>query len=119
MAQANEKKIIEQLDADQALRQNMETQKLSEESLDNIAGGTWKESSELVKEYNKKVSFLRETNIDGLAERLREMGIDAKISFGFYGIGSDTNTYRCMKTGKMLLHSEVVEFLRTDRKSWM
>ena len=48
MAQANEKKIIEQLDADQALRQNMETQKLSEESLDNIAGGTQKECQQLM-----------------------------------------------------------------------
>ena len=102
-----------------------ELQKLSLDEMDSVAGGTWKEVAELVDAFNsdpKRVpdpnhGYNRATPLT-MEDDLRTVGIEAKTSSGFFGAGSDNNRYKDAKTGKMLLHAEVVEFLRTDRKTW-
>ena len=91
--------------------------KLSFDELDNVAGGTWRETGELVHAYNKNRKKDRAISYT-IEWHLRKIGIEAKTSWGFYGAGSVNNVYREKNTGKMLLHEEVIEFLRTGRKSW-
>ena len=96
------------------------TQKLSLDELDNVAGGTRREMKELGAAYNSRVPWYKELTPDGVVKKLREMGIETNSSWGIMGTGinSVNNTYKEIKTGKMLLHEEVVEFLRTGRKVW-
>ena len=105
-----------------------ECQKLPEGDLDNVAGGTRAEVQEIADLANKLTERQKEAgvgwagrNFSSYTGSLKDCGIEADLSWGFMatGAGSKNNTYRCMKTGKMLLHSEVIEFIKTGKKSWL
>lgn len=61
---------------------------------------------------------IRSMNSSELKTVLDGMGIEADLSTGLFGIGSKNNTYRDKETGAMLLHSEVIEYIKTGRKTW-
>lgn len=105
-----------------------ECQKLPEGDLDNVAGGTRAEVKEIADLVDKLMERQKEVgvgwaarNFSSFSGRLKDCGIDADLSWGILTTGarSVNNTYRCMKTGKMLLHSEVIEFIKTGKKSWL
>ena len=107
-----------------------ECQKIPEEDLDNVAGGTSAEVIDLrhqgtLGNVDKRLkeagegwwSINRPQTLDTV---LGKLGIDADTSGGFLnlGPGSVNNTYRDKQTGQMILHSEVMEFLKTGKKPW-
>lgn len=112
--------------------------KLNLEEMDKISGGTYKECGELFDAFmssshtGSKVGAIIQRICDdihtlGLAEAfssgnmeglLNEIGIEADCSKGFLGIGSKNNTYRDKATGTMLLHGEVLEYIKTGKKTW-
>lgn len=104
------------------------SEKLSEEDMDNVAGGTYKETEEL--QYALKIAsdawlkiglwgrLKAGFGVDGPVDILSDLGIEADTSVGFFGAGSVNNTYRDKETGQFLLHKEVIEFLKTGKKSW-
>lgn len=103
------------------------SQKLPEADLDNVAGGTFKEINELLDVQKYMGTRLKEAG-EGWWSRNRpqvmetqyeKLGIDVYLYGRFFGAASKNNTYRCLKTGKMLLHSEVIEFMKTGKKSWL
>lgn len=105
-----------------------ECQKLPEGDLDNVAGGTATEVKEIGDLVDQLMERQKEAgvgwagrNFSSFSGRLKDCGIDADLSWGFIGTGAGSvnNTYRCMQTGKMLLHSEVIEFIKTGKKSWL
>lgn len=127
MSKENVKKFIEKVENDQALRQQIASQKLTEDDLGNVAGGTFKEINELLDVQKYMGDRLKEAG-EGWWGRNRPMlmetyykklGIDVNLYGRFFGAASKNNTYRCMKTGKMLLHSEVIDFIKTGKKSWL
>ena len=100
-----------------------ELQKLSLDEMDSVAGGTWKEVAELIQAFNSNPKMVKANGYNRVCDltmedALRKVGIEAKTSAGFFGAGSVNNVYRDKNTGKMLLHEEVIEFLRTGRKTW-
>ena len=126
MSQENAKKFIGEADEEKVLGQKLENQKLPEEALDAVAGGTKKETGELADSI-----YLIQKRMDEAGEgmwsinrpqtigtMLKKLGIEADLSEGFMGLGSKNNTYRDIQTGQMILHSEVMEFIKTGKKSW-
>ncbi len=109
-------------------------EKLSEEELDEVAGGTHKETVALANVFRDRevcdtVQKMIAANPpergywDGLgtmtAKILNSCGIEADISTGGgVGIGSINNTYRDKQTGQFILHSEVIHFLKTGERPW-
>ena len=108
-----------------------EVEKLSDEELENVAGGTDIEAVELwgaVGENINNGGFLKKDGWNNfnvgfytLAGILDDYGIEANVSRGTFNLGLDSvnNTYRDMKTGQFLLHKEVVDFVKTGKKSWI
>lgn len=106
-----------------------ECQKLPEGVLDNVAGGTATEFAEITglqRELEQRMKEAGEgwwsvNRFQTWTTRLKKVGIEADLSAGFAytGAGSRNNTYRCMKTGKMILHEEVINFIKTGKKSWL
>lgn len=112
-----------------------EQSRIPDEQMDNVAGGTDTECCELRDAFAKS-SYWTEFCIrngarnvatlgmsDGLfmgalEETLDSAGIEANCSQGLLGLFSKNNTYKDKATGAMLLHSEVIEFLKTGRKTW-
>jgi hypothetical protein len=97
--------------------------KLSFDELDNVAGGTLREVNQLAAAFREsKVSGHRRLFWAGesLEATLDKIGIVTRTSEGFCGIGAGSvnNTYKEKSTGKMILHEEVIEYIRTGRKSW-
>lgn len=112
-----------------------EMKKLDMEAMNEVSGGTFKESEEieeaLMKYGHNWELGLRDSWRNGLSggtskafstgaieEVLDGMGIKADCSKGLLGIGSKNNVYKDKKTGMNLLHSEVLEYIKTGRKSW-
>ena len=106
-----------------------ECQKIPEEALDNVAGGTATEDEDiLMKEKQNVLKRLDEAGLGwwdrnrpkGIDSALGLLGIETNSSSGLLGtgIGSRNNTYRDKQTGQMILHSEVIEFIRTGKKPW-
>ena len=98
-----------------------ENGKMNDMELENVAGGTHREMVELHSAMAKNPSKLG-THIPGISEitkshiidRLKdEYGIEAHIDIGWLGLGiaSENNTYKDIKTGKSLTHSEVMKRL--------
>jgi hypothetical protein len=97
--------------------------KLSFDELNNVAGGTLREVNQLSAAFRQSKVFghLYSYLLANLHEAtLDKIGIVAKTSEGFCGIGAGSvnNTYKEKSTGKMILHEEVIEYIRTGRKSW-
>lgn len=110
--------------------------KLSVNQLDDVAGGTTSEVADLGKLRN----YIEQRAIERLGQEgwnkwnlekmggnflsadavdfFAPLGIEANISRGFLGIGSVNNTYRDKETGQMILHSEVVEYIKTGVRTW-
>ena len=103
---------------------------MSDEELDNVAGGTIGELEDLAVALMKKLptSSLRGLKIDGSASAHipgmnvvlgdavllileKSMGIHARLSLGVAGTGfnSEKNTYTEISTGKTLTHKEVID----------
>lgn len=121
MAQENVKKLQDKVIADNKLQ--VQDQKLPLDELDNVAGGTLREVNELSAAFRQsKVSDYRKLFWAGesLEAILDKIGIVARTSEGFCGIGAGSvnNTYKEKSTGKMILHEEVIEYIRTGRKTW-
>lgn len=112
-----------------------ETKKLKLEEMDTVSGGTRTESEEIWKALNdssKRWELMGrgvwrsaltgglsgEFSTGAIEEVLNGMGIEANCSRGFFGIGSKNNTYRDKETGAMLLHSEVLDYIKTGKKTW-
>ncbi len=96
---------------------------MNEAELNAVAGGTVKEFSEILSAISKKPGLKKALNISGhlpggnligravIEKAFKDnLGIEADISLGFLGTGagSDPNTYKEIKTGKMLTHQEVL-----------
>ena len=107
----------------------VDSEKLSEEDMDNVAGGTWTESRDLWEAMRKNCGSSTVLGQKGwnsfnqdwytFARILGDVGIDANTSTGGgVGIGSVNNTYRDKETGQFLLQKEVIEYLETGKKSW-
>ena len=100
-----------------------EVEKLSETDLDEVAGGTFNENTELnMSLYQSpilKEHGWNEYNIPfySFARILSDVGIEARTSEGFLGGGSVNNVYRDMKTRQFLLQKEVIDYLKPARKS--
>ena len=95
--------------------------KLSFDELNNVAGGTLREKNQLQAAFRQSKVFghLYSYLLANLHEAtLDKIGIVAKTSEGFIGAGSVNNTYKEKSTGKMILHEEVIEYIRTGRKTW-
>jgi len=105
-----------------------ECQKIPEEELDNVAGGTATEDLEIKQHADQIKALMKKAGEgwwslnrpQGIDSALGKLGIDADSSAGFLtlGPGSKNNTYRDKETGQMILHSEVMEFLKTGKKPW-
>ena len=111
-----------------------DAEKLSEEELDAVAGGTNKEFMALIDVLRNgpicdKVQKMMAANPpdigfwDGSETRtkkfLNSCGIEADISTGGgFGIGSINNVYRDKETGQFIRHSEVLRFLKTGDREW-
>ena len=95
--------------------------KLSFDELNNVAGGTLREKNQLQAAFRQSKVF-GHLNLylvaNGHEAALDKIGIVAKTSEGFIGAGSVNNTYKEKSTGKMILHEEVIEYIRTGRKTW-
>ena len=105
----------------------IESKKVSADQLDDVAGGTEREMTDLeflMKKgfYNKRLEEVNKGSIFkfGHTDILGKLGIEADLSGGFLGtgLGSKNNTYRDKETGQMILHSEVVEYIKTGEKTW-
>ena len=107
----------------------VDSEKLSEEDMDNVAGGTWTESRDLWEAMRKNCGSSTVLGQKGwnlwnmgwytFKRILSDVGIDANTSTGGgVGIGSVNNTYRDKETGQFLLQKEVIEYLETGKKSW-
>jgi len=111
---------------------------MSDEELDNVAGGTLSQMQDLVSAIVKVKSgssvlgdmmngagcFLpgfNEINKSYVKETLSRIGIDAQIDIGWlgYGICSEDNVYTDKRTGKSLSHEEVLSRIKRDLPSWM
>lgn len=112
-----------------------EMKKLDMEDMNAVAGGTSKECSELedaLRNYGHNwnlgwregwrrgltMGLSQAFSTGAIEEVLDGMGIKADCSKGLLGIGSKNNVYKDKKTGMNLLHSEVIEYIKTGRKSW-
>ena len=103
------------------------SQKLQEGDLDKVAGGTFAEVNDFLslgKEIEQRLkeagaSWWFRNRIRCWDTTFKKLGNDAEISGKLFGICSKNNTYRCMQTGKMILHSEVIDFIKTGKKSWL
>lgn len=112
-----------------------ETEKLHMEDLDQVSGGTYTEfnaikdaleNSAFAAKY-KPNFFARLDSLNYMSpslgstyQWLDKMGIEADISDGvILGWGSKNNTYKDKETGMMLMHSEVMNYIRTGKKSWL
>lgn len=108
--------------------QDNEKKKMTADQLDDVAGGTEKEMRELeafgrdggYRARAKEANIALKTLTFGHTDALSQLGIEADLSYGFLGtgLGSKNNTYRDKETGQMILHSEVVEYLKTGEKTW-
>ena len=97
-----------------------ENGKMSDMELENVAGGTHREMVELHSAITPNPSGLG-TYIPGLSEitkqsivqKLKDKYGMAHIDIGWLGLGiaSENNTYKDIKTGKSLTHSEVMKRL--------
>jgi len=112
-----------------AAEYKMECQKLPEDDLDNVAGGTRTEVDEIDEyAFTAGIKRLKEAGEgwwsvnrpQSSSTILEKLGIESDLSVGRFatGIGSKNNTYRDKQTGQMILHSEVIEYLRTGKKTW-
>lgn len=105
-----------------------ETNKLTMADMATVAGGTARECKELNGLFDKGyvTARLKEEGkfkwrfCDSMEDILSDLGIEAHMDWGFLslGIGSKNNTYRDKETNQMLLHSDVVSYLKTGVKSW-
>ena len=94
--------------------------KLSFDELNNVAGGTLREKNQLQAAFRQSKVFHLNLYLvaNGHEAALDKIGIVAKTSEGILGAGSVNNTYKEKSTGKMILHEEVIEYIRTGRKTW-
>ena len=94
--------------------------KLSFDELNNVAGGTLREKNQLAAAFRQSKGFHLNLYLvaNGHEAALDKIGIVAKTSEGIIGAGSVNNTYKEKSTGKMILHEEVIEYIRTGRKTW-
>ena len=106
---------------------NAELEMLSDEELENVVGGTWKQVNELSK-------ALWDRSIDGLGwselekkkivRALRDyFDIEADLSIGLLGtgIGSKQNTYkykyRFVVSATPLTHQQVLDIIHAEREN--
>ena len=105
---------------------------LTDDELDNVAGGTVGELEDLasamadfpvIKQIGVGVAHIPGANhalAAGVADILKnQMGIRADIDLGWGGTGlnSDPNTYTEISTGRRLSHSEVLNRIKSMSKS--
>lgn len=97
--------------------------KLSNESLDMVAGGTLKQTREILAAFvdlgntgknlvNISASLAPDIAADVAGRLLKGIGINAFISVGFYGIGSEKNIYQDAHTGEILSHRKVINRIK-------
>ena len=105
---------------------NDELKKLSDEELDEVAGGTTNEWGELARYFHKRYHSNAPRNswkhtwrhlTTGEIERyLDRDGIEAKVYknnwYNLFGIGADKNVYKDKNTGESLTHEEVMARLK-------
>ncbi len=104
----------------------IESKKVSADQLEDVAGGTFAEANDIHVAFGAGKKLLEEKGCGWWTrymasdeDKLAALGIDANNSTGLaYGIGSRNNTYRDKETGQMILHSEVIEYLKTGVKTW-
>ena len=111
---------------------------MSDEELDNVAGGTLGQMQDLMSAIVEVESgssglgdfaagagcFLpgmNEIEKSIVKKALSMIGIDAKIDIGWlgYGICSEDNVYTDKKTGKSLSHEEVLSRIKRDLPYWL
>lgn len=101
----------------------VDAEKLSEEDMDNVAGGNYKENQELaltMKKYCGGSTVLGQKGWNSFnqdwytfARILGDVGIEANTAWS-----GANNNYRDKETGQFLLQKEVIEYLETGKKSW-
>ena len=101
----------------------VDSEKLSEEDMDNVAGGTWTESRDLWEAMRKNCGSSTVLGQKGwnsfnqdwytFARILGDVGIEANTAWS-----GANNNYRDKETGQFLLQKEVIEYLETGKKSW-
>ena len=112
----------------QAMDAKDNVQAMSETDLEQVAGGTVGEFSDLVSAisagpYANSIAEAALAHVPGLNAGFRELvtasleknyKIKANISLGYLGLGidSDPNTYTDMTTGKSLTHAEVLKRIK-------
>jgi bacteriocin-like protein len=109
------------------------TNEINEKELDKVSGGTCAELREIISavaesegreglgKFAKGLSYLPgclSGGAYGAEAALNELGIDADVSVGVMGIGSKANVYVDRATGMKLSHREVVNYVRTGKKTW-
>ena len=111
---------------------------MSDEELDNVAGGTLGQMHDLVSAIVEvdsgssvlgdivnggacAIPGLNELNKSVVKKTLSMIGIDAKIDIGWlgWGICSEDNVYTDKKTGKSLSHEEVLSRIKRDLPYWL
>ena len=112
---------------------NAELEKLSDEELENVAGGTVGELEDLTVALVSKWPAIAgmgkvDAHIPGANKVIasavesileKDLGISANINLGVGGTGifSKSNTYTDIATGKRLSHSEVLSIINEATKS--
>ena len=116
----------------------LEDAAMSDEELDNVAGGTLGQMQDLysaiveVETGSSELGYfaagascvlpgMNEINKSMVKKTLSMIGIDAKIDIGWlgYGICSEDNVYTDKKTGKNISHEEVLSRIKRDLPYWM
>lgn len=102
---------------------SVNAEKLSEEELSEVAGGSMKEQNELWQTLLQS-SVPSKYGWNGFNMRFysferifSDFGIEISTSEGFLD-GGVSNTYRDKETGQFIRHSEVLRFLKTGEKEW-
>lgn len=98
----------------------LDSEKLSEEDMDKVAGGTYKENNELFCAIHNSPMLAKhgwnQFNMAfySYARILSDAGIDADTAWS-----GANNAYRDKETGQFLLQKEVINYLETGKKSWI
>ena len=98
---------------------------MSNEELDNVAGGSSEELGELVRAMhdNKNVGFDEGEYLFGSDERwkylatlkLEKLGINANIDYSIFSTTAYPDSYTDKATGKSLSHAEVLDIIKNYR----
>ena len=111
---------------------NAELEKLSDEELEKVAGGTVGELEDLtgamlsnwsvLEKFGKGAAHVPGTNhllareITNILKNDLEISADIDLGWGGTGMGSGANTYKDISTGRKLSHGEVLDRIKNADK---